>query len=260
MCSHLLGSHFSRFPVLHRHWGSTEARGRSGSGGGAAAAARGGASPARTSGGEGRRISSDLQRRSGGEAIHGLEDLYFVLRGKNHPNMDKIPGIFSYRDEAFVIHLYRGIGLDVVVSDVCNRWKLCIDKVEFRCVVPELTSSKMRITNGEDIDRMVDMHISLGAKVMNVEVIIHGEEELISTRLSSVHSSGSNSQLSTLEGMSSQEGRRRADLCCLCRAATALNGENELFPLAYAVVDVENESESDEDHNTHEDGDEQVQE
>ncbi|MQM16960.1 hypothetical protein Taro_049923 [Colocasia esculenta] len=163
MCSHLLGSHFSRFPVLHRHWGSAEARGRSGSGGGAAAAARGSASPARTSGCEGRRISSDLQRRSGGEAI---------------------------------------------------QWKLCIDKVEFRCVVPELTSSKMRITNGEDIDRMVDMHISLGAKVMNVEVIIHGEEELISTRLSSVHSYGSNSQLSTLEGMSSQEGRRRADLWC----------------------------------------------
>ncbi|MQL97661.1 hypothetical protein Taro_030355 [Colocasia esculenta] len=70
MCSHLLGSHFSRFPVLHWHWGSTEARGRSGRGGGAAAAARGGASPARTSGGEGRRISSDLQRRSGGEAVH----------------------------------------------------------------------------------------------------------------------------------------------------------------------------------------------
>ncbi|MQM10558.1 hypothetical protein Taro_043450, partial [Colocasia esculenta] len=143
----------------------------------------------RSSGGEGRRISSEderrraashfqrvaeeeRQRRRGAAHLQRFAEekrrrgysLYFVLRGKNHPNMDKISGIFSCKDEAFVIHLYWGIGLDVVVSDVCNRWKLCIDKVEFRCVVPDFTSSKMRITNGEDIDRMVDMHINLGAK------------------------------------------------------------------------------------------------
>ncbi|MQM08023.1 hypothetical protein Taro_040872 [Colocasia esculenta] len=94
--------------------------------------------------------------------------------------MDRILGIFSYKDEAYVIHLHKGMTLDDIVSDVYNRWTLSAEKVELKCIIPEQCNSKMTMTSGEVVDRMIDVHAMLNSKIMNVEVHVPSSQDVLS--------------------------------------------------------------------------------
>ncbi|MQM16612.1 hypothetical protein Taro_049571 [Colocasia esculenta] len=129
--------------------------------------------------------------------------------------MDWIPGIFSYKDEAYVIHLHKGMTLDDIVSDVCNRWTLSAEKVELKYIIPEQCNSKMTMTSGEDVDRMIDMHAMLNSKTMNVEVHVPSSQDVLSIRPSSALSSGSINNVLASEVNSSQDGSKRSELWTL---------------------------------------------
>ncbi|MQL86143.1 hypothetical protein Taro_018682 [Colocasia esculenta] len=73
-----------------------------------------------------------------------------------------------------------GMTLDAIVSDVCNRWTLSTEKVELKCIIPEQCNSKMTMTSGEDVDRMIDMHAMLNSKIMNVEVHVPSSQDVLS--------------------------------------------------------------------------------
>ncbi|MQL92004.1 hypothetical protein Taro_024619, partial [Colocasia esculenta] len=127
--------------------------------------------------------------------------------------MDRLPGIFNYKDEAYVIHLHRGMTLDDIVSDVCKRWTLSAEKVELKCIIPEQYNSKMTMTSGEDVDKMIDMHAMLNSRIMNVEVHVSSPQDVLTIRPSSALSSGSASNVLALEVNSSQNGSKRSELC-----------------------------------------------
>ncbi|MQL85335.1 hypothetical protein Taro_017845, partial [Colocasia esculenta] len=126
--------------------------------------------------------------------------------------MDRLPGIFYYKDEAYVIHLHRGMTLDDIVSDVCKRWTLSTEKVELKCRIPEQYNSKLTMTSGEDVDRMIDMHAMLNSRIMNVEVHVSSPQDVLTIRPSSALSSGSASNVLALEVNSSQDGSNRSEL------------------------------------------------
>ncbi|MQL97345.1 hypothetical protein Taro_030031 [Colocasia esculenta] len=126
--------------------------------------------------------------------------------------MDRIPCIFNYKDEAYVIHLHGGMTLDDIVSDVCKRWTLSAEKVELKCIIPEQCNSKITMTSGEDVDRMIDMHAMLNSKIMNVEVHVPSSQGVLSIRPSSALSSGSINNVLASEVNSSQDGSKRSEL------------------------------------------------
>ncbi|MQM20550.1 hypothetical protein Taro_053574, partial [Colocasia esculenta] len=126
--------------------------------------------------------------------------------------MDRLPGIFNYKDEAYVIHLHRGMALDDIVSDVCKRWTLSAEKVELKCRIPEQYNSKMTMTSGEDVDRMIDMHAMLNSRIMNVEVHVSSPQDVLTIRPSSALSSGNASNVLALEVNSSQDESNRSEL------------------------------------------------
>ncbi|MQL98583.1 hypothetical protein Taro_031295 [Colocasia esculenta] len=98
--------------------------------------------------------------------------------------MDYIPNIFTYKNEAYVIHMLRGMDFTELVDEVCNRWSLIKEQVELKCMIPENFHSMMRMLNGTDIDR-----------------IPFGEQSSVSDNV--IH---------TRSGNSSEEMRLRSDL------------------------------------------------
>ncbi|MQM11173.1 hypothetical protein Taro_044077, partial [Colocasia esculenta] len=126
--------------------------------------------------------------------------------------MNRVPGIFTYKNEAYVIPIYRGMEISGILDDVCTRWTLIRDQVELKCRIPDMGNSVMKLLNGGDIDRIIDMHEILGSKMINIEVHVFGSEEVLSIRSSAEQSSLNNNIGTIVSGTSSQEMRLRSDL------------------------------------------------
>ncbi|MQM03802.1 hypothetical protein Taro_036585, partial [Colocasia esculenta] len=128
------------------------------------------------------------------------------------PDMTRVPGIFTYKNEAYVIPIHRGMEISGILDDVCSRWTIMKDQVELKCRIPDMGNSVMKLLNGGDIDRIIDMHEILGSKMINIEVGVFGSEEVLSIRASAEQSSVNNNMSSNVSGTSSQEMRLRSDL------------------------------------------------
>ncbi|MQM13451.1 hypothetical protein Taro_046379, partial [Colocasia esculenta] len=105
-------------------------------------------------------------------------------------DMDRILVIFTFKNDAYVIPMHRGMELCSVVNDVCRRWTLVKEQVELKCHIPEMSNSFMKLLIGEDIDRIIDMHEILGQKLINIDVNVSGSEEIVTFRASREQSSG----------------------------------------------------------------------
>ncbi|MQL70823.1 hypothetical protein Taro_003099 [Colocasia esculenta] len=127
-------------------------------------------------------------------------------------NINRVPGIFTYKNDAYVIPIHRGMEISCILDDVCTRWTLMKDQVELKCRIPGMGNSVMKLLNGGDIDRIIDMHEIIGSKMINIEVHVFGSEEVLSIRASAEQSSVNNNIRSIVSGTLSQEMRLRSDL------------------------------------------------
>ncbi|MQL90611.1 hypothetical protein Taro_023212 [Colocasia esculenta] len=105
-------------------------------------------------------------------------------------DMDCIPKIFTFKNDAYVIPMHRGMELCSIVNDVSRRWTLVKDEVELKCHIPEMSNSFMKLLTGDDIDRIIDMHEILGQKLVNIDVNVSGSEEIVTFRAFGEQSSG----------------------------------------------------------------------
>ncbi|MQL95750.1 hypothetical protein Taro_028419 [Colocasia esculenta] len=126
--------------------------------------------------------------------------------------MDHILEVFTFKNEVYVISIHRGMKICSIVDDVCRRWTLVKEQVELKCHILEMNNSVMKLLNGEDIDRTIDMHAILGEKMINIDVHVSGSVEIISFRASGEQSSVSNNIGFNVSGSSSQDMRLRSDL------------------------------------------------
>ncbi|MQM04102.1 hypothetical protein Taro_036895 [Colocasia esculenta] len=108
-----------------------------------------------------------------------------------------------------MIPIHRGMKICSIVDDVCRRWTLVKEQVELKCHISEMSNSAMKLLNGEDIDRIIDMHEILGQKIINIDVQVFGLEEIISFRASEEQSSVNNNIGSNISTSSCQEMRLR---------------------------------------------------
>ncbi|MQM15022.1 hypothetical protein Taro_047956, partial [Colocasia esculenta] len=126
--------------------------------------------------------------------------------------MDCIPAIFTFKNEAYVIPIHRGMKICSVVNDVCRRWTLVKEQVELKCHILKMSNSVMKLLNGEDIDRIINMHEILGQKMISIDVHVSGSEEIITFRASGEQSSVNNNIGSNVSTSSSEDMRLRSDL------------------------------------------------
>ncbi|MQM04612.1 hypothetical protein Taro_037414 [Colocasia esculenta] len=127
-------------------------------------------------------------------------------------DMNRVPEIFIYKNEAYVIPIHRDMKFSGILDDVCTRWTLMKDQMELKCRIPDMGNSVMKLLNGGDIDRIIDMHEIIGSKMINIKVHVFGSEEVLSIRASAEQSSVNNNIRSIISGISSQEMRLRSDL------------------------------------------------
>ncbi|MQM13107.1 hypothetical protein Taro_046028, partial [Colocasia esculenta] len=96
--------------------------------------------------------------------------------------MDRISGIFTFKNDVYVIPMHRGMELCSILNDVCRRWTLVKDEVGLKCHIPEMSNSFMKLLSGDDIDRIIDMHEILGQKLINIDVNVSCSKVIITFR------------------------------------------------------------------------------
>ncbi|MQM09415.1 hypothetical protein Taro_042287 [Colocasia esculenta] len=111
-------------------------------------------------------------------------------------DMDHISGIFTFKNDAYVIPIHRVMFHCSVVNDVCRRWTLVKEQVELKCHILEMSNFVMKLLNGEDIDRIIDMHEIIGQKMIKIDVHVSGSEEIVTFRACGEQSSGKMASLS----------------------------------------------------------------